>query len=150
MVNRKSVSGFVTGIIGIILGVIISFLSFFVIQTFVMMIMGVIEAASESEELMSGFGTTLNLLTSINFIANVVAIIAVCFMLKKSRIGGIIMLIASLMYASVSIFLMAQSLQPQLILPMILMLSPAILMLVSAVLALNGKKTNSIPNVENK
>ena len=86
--KRRSISGFVTGLVGIVSGLPIGFYSFIFLA------------------LILGFGGYESLSNSVYLFlaAGILAIIAVCFYFTKARVGGILMLIAFLLYITPYIF----------------------------------------------
>ena len=80
--KRKSIGGFVTGLVGIVAGLPIGFYSYLII--------GLILAFSENPILAYS--------VYLFFAAAVLAIVGVCFYFTKARVGGILMLIATLLY----------------------------------------------------
>lgn len=134
--KRRSIGGFVTGLVGILLGIPIGFYAYIVLA------------------LLLGLGGFESLAYSVYlfFVAGIIAIIAVCFYFTKAKIGGILMLIATLLYiipftCGVYASLSMDESVVGLIFALIIGNIPTLLLLISAILGLCAKpKTHLIPN----
>ena len=131
--KRKSVAGFVTGLIGILAGIPIGYYMFVVFA----LVFGLGKAGLIYE--LSVWALPL---------AGIFAIVGVCFMFTKSRIGGNIMLLAFALY--VFPFVLLLTINPANILVFGFGLIPAILFLVSGILGIVAKPTARISVLPNK
>ena len=126
--KRKSVPGFVLGIIGI--------LSSFVVGYILYAVMTIVFAFS------SAFGAE-NLLLTILFYAHMVApilaIIGVCFYFNKARVGGILMLVATILNVALPIYFILNN--SDLSIQTFGFLIPAIFMFISAICGIFSKST---------
>ena len=135
---RRSIGGFVTGVVGILIALPIAFYSYIVLA----LILGL----SGFEELAYSVYSFL--------ISGVFAIIAVCFYFSKARIGGILMLIATILYiipfiCGIYVIFSIGGVITDLLFALIIGNIPTILLLISAILGLRSKTINKI-NIENK
>ena len=144
--KRRSIGGFVTGLIGIVLAVPIFILAWYII-TFVV---GLSLSFSGKEVL----AEIIMLVTMFTFpISVILAIVGVCFYFKKARVGGLLMLIATLL--ALVPFILAfigisgtENNTFETLIPLILYSSvgniPTLLMFISAILGLCSKATAKI------
>jgi len=139
--KRRSIGGFVTGLIGVITGVPIGIYLFYVI-----LIVAAFASIGSNSTLMTGF-----LPVSIWFLplAEIFAIVGVCFYFNKARVGGVLMLIAAILYA-LPIILFITILEDGFHATFLLVLgfAPAILFLIAAILGLCARsKTKISPEI---
>lgn len=126
--KRKSISGFVTGLLGIISGLPIGFYAYIVLA----LILGL------SKYSILAYSVYLFI------VAGIVAIVGICFYFTKARIGGILMLIATILYVipfccGVYAQLTSNGDISELFLALTIGNIPTILMLISAILGLLSK-----------
>ena len=126
--KRKSVGGFITGLLGVIGSGIVGWYVYLILAI-------TLDLASATETEVSGVGliATLALLYLVSI---VLGIIGICFYFKKAKAGGIIMTIATLCNAA----LPGYSLATDFNFGLIIILVPTILLLVSALLGMFSKK----------
>ena len=128
--KRKSIPGFIVGLIGLFIGIPIGYYAFWIIS--------LIMALSGMDILVYS--------TYLIPIAGVLTLIALCFYFNKAKIGGLIMLISSILY--IVPFVLALTVKGinigELILQLILGLLPAVLTIISTVLAFKSKNNNVI------
>ena len=131
--KRRSISGFVTGLVGILIGIPTGFYAYIILA------------------LLLGLGGFDVLAYSIYlfYIAGIVAIVGICFYFVKARVGGILMLISALLYfvpfacglyATISLGEDATSMIFALMIGNI----PTVLLLISAILGLCAKAKPTI------
>lgn len=123
---RKSIPGFILGLLGSIGGAIVSFYAWVILN----LVFGFI-----GEALMF-FRTALLL----NIISNLVAFIASFFYFKKAKMGGILMFIATILNAYLFVILFTTENVSKSLSLIIVTLLPSCLMLISALLGLFSKK----------
>ena len=130
--KRKSVGGFVTGLIGVIAGVPICIYLFYVI-----LLVSAFASIGSTSPVITGF-----LPVAIWFLplAEIFAIVAVCFYFKKARVGGILMLIATILYAlPIVLFITIVDGGFSAIFLLVLGFAPVLLFLIAAILGLCAK-----------
>ena len=130
--KRKSVAGFVTGLIGTIGA---GFMAYYVYIIFAIAI-----GLSESSNGKTAGTTILKLLGIAYFASVILGIIAVCFYFKKARLGGIIMLFATIANAALPVY----SAIGEMSFYLVIIFIPAILMGISALCGIFSKKTQII------
>ena len=131
--KRKSIGGFITGLIGIVIGVPIGFYAYIVLA----LILG-----------LGGF-ETLAYSIYLFYFAGIVAVTGICFYLTKARIGGILMLIATLLYLTPFIcglyaIISAGSSILELTFALIIGNLPTVLLIISSILGLCAKSKAKI------
>lgn len=127
--KTKSISGFIVGLISIILAAIISVYSY--------VVLGIIFSVAKVPNF---YYVTLYA----NLISVAIGLIALFFYFKKAKIGGIIMLIAFIM--NIALFVFAATLGTSvadMIWFLILGCTPSIMMFISATLAIVSKSQNN-------
>ena len=122
----KNKSSFVTGLIGSILGAILSFYAYFVI-----IVISIALAFGENTDLVINI---LHILTYVSMASNIVALVASILFAKNKKIAPIVMLIAFVMYNAVYIYLMFVAEMTSALNVLFIAIIPAILMLVSTIL----------------
>ena len=125
--KRKSVSGFITGLLGIIIGLPIGFYAYIVLS----LIIGLSNAG------------IIVYSVYLFYIAGVIAILGICFYFKNAKIGGILMLVASILYLTpflCGIFTtLINNNLGELIFALIIGNIPTALLFISAILGLKSK-----------
>jgi len=138
--KRRSISGFILGLLGAISTAIVSFALFLVLT----LVFGLSD--SLGGDVSGGLGITL--FTAAYFISSILAIIASCFYFKKARVGGIIMIFAFLLNVSLvgySLYLNAKS---AIEIVDLLIIIPTLFIFLSMILGLTSKARPII--VDNK
>jgi len=138
--KKRSVGGFVTGLVGIILGVPIGYYAYIVLA------------------LILGLGGFENLVYSIYLFvpAGILAIVGVCFYFTRAKLGGALMFVATVLYISPFICGVCAVIQTsgntaEFILALLIGNIPTILLLISTILGLSAKpKVYIIPEDTNK
>ena len=126
--KKRSIGGFVTGLVGIVLGVPIGFYAYVILA------------------LILGLGGFENLAYSVYLFipAGIIAIIGVCFYFTQARIGGTLMFIATVLYISpfvcgVYAVMQTSGSLGEIILALIIGNIPTILLLISTILGFLAK-----------
>ena len=128
----QSKKGFILGLLGLVLSIIVSIIAFYVL----ILIFAILKS--------NGTNTTLGtIFLYLNSFSNIGILIALCFYKKKAKTGGIIMLFSFVF--NIAIFIIAPIILQtisDIILVLIISILPSILILISAILGLrsNSKK----------
>ena len=138
--KKRSIAGFITGIVGVVLGVPIGFYAYIILS------------------LILGLGGFENLVYSVYLFipAGIIAIIGVSLYFTQARIGGALMFIATVLYISPFVCGVCATIQAgenfaELILPLIIGNIPTILLLTSTILGLSARtKVYIIPENANQ
>ena len=128
---KISKKGFIFGIIGVIVGAILSVLSFYVV-TLISAFLSIGESTIQAN--------TINILQYINFASIVVAIISLCFYFKKHKFSSVLMFLATIMNCALYVYLLVLGGISDDSLIILIGLVPAILFLISALTTLKAKK----------
>lgn len=126
--KRKSVSGFVTGLLGIIAGLPIGYYAYIVLA----LVLGLSNH------------NTLAYSVYLFLVAGIVAITGICFYFTKAKLGGIFMLIATVLYVipfccGLYALLLSGGNMGELLHALTIGNIPTILMLISSILGLCSK-----------
>ena len=126
--KRRSIGGFVTGLIGILSGIPIGFYAYIILA----LILG-----------LSGHGMLAYSVYAF-YIAGIIAIVGICFYFTKARLGGMLMLIATILYivpfgCGLYALLSSSGSIIELMFALIIGNIPTILLLISAILGLCSK-----------
>lgn len=133
--KRKSVSGFIIGLIGSIISVGMCYIVY------------VLSALILALNSLQGNSMILyKILLYAYILSPILAIIAICFYFSKARTGGIIMLIASLLNFGLPVFIAISTVSQEMFLQPLLLFIPAILMLISAMFGIFSKKQSIVTN----
>jgi len=129
--NKK---GFVFGIIGTILGAILTYVSYFIITA-------VIVALSLGKN--SSSANIILILQFLNVVSIFFAIISLCFYLKFYKFSAVLMFIATILYSLLYIYLISLGAMKESPLAIVIELFPAVLLLISALSNFKFKKINT-------
>lgn len=133
MKGRK-ITGFVLGLTGAIVGGFVGF--------YVSFIIGLAMA------LANGSGAIYDILSYLNLFGTVLCIIASCFYLPKTRVGGIIMLVGAMFNLSIYVYLLI--LGSEISAMLVLLMLPAVATLASGILGVTCKNPPRIsPDINN-
>lgn len=127
--KTKSKSGFIVGLLGLIAGIPIGFYAYIVFA--------LIFGLSKASDL---YGFSIYMLP----LAGAIVVIALLFFFKKAKVGGILMLIASIIYLIPFILLIILKgfAFTENIFILIIGIFPAIMFVISAILGLKAKSLN--------
>jgi len=125
--KRKSVGGFVTGLIGTIGSLFLSYYIYVILS----LVVGLAEEITT--ELM-----ILQILCYLYFASVILGIVAVCFYFKKARLGGFLMLGATICNAAFPVYTVLMGGEMEIF--AILMFLPIILLMISMFLGIFSKK----------
>ena len=126
--KRRSVGGFVTGLIGLLIGLPVGFYAYFVLAL-------ILSLSNHSFLAYSVYSF---------FAAAIFAIIAVCFYFSKARVGGILMLIATILYlvpfaCGLYVILINDGISIELMFVLAIGNIPTLLIFISALLGLTAR-----------
>ena len=131
--KRRSISGFVTGLVGILIGIPTGFYAYIILA------------------LLLGLGGFDVLAYSIYlfYVAGIVAIVGICFYFVKARIGAILMLLAAILYlvpfiCGLYAVISSNESLIELMVALVIGNIPTILLLVSAILGFCAKAKPTI------
>ena len=126
--KRKSVGGFITGLLGVIGAGIVGWYVYLIIAI-------TLDFANAANGEVSGAGLIVTL-ALLYLVSILLGVIAICFYFKNAKAGGIIMTIATLCNAALPVY----SLSTDFNFGLVIVFIPTVLLFISAILGLCSKK----------